>query len=220
MKRIVFLKLFIMVLAAFCFINFTEVAEAKTRDKITFHRYVQSGKSYNLTKFLNDTERDSLEMKSIPKGSKVKWKTEDIGLKIKQGKLTAKKNGTYKLYAVTKNKKYVIQITAVSGKIGKIKPDEVQYVEVKETLAESKRIEDIMTIQQVCSKINEVQWKFSDTHSNTPKYGATYSISFHMESGEVRSFVVGIDTLKNQVYYVSSPRINIFEYVDALYKSL
>lgn len=47
-----------------------------------------------------------------------------------------------------------------------------------------------------------------------------YSVSLHMKSGKVYSFAIGVNTLKNQAYYVSSPRINMFEYVDALYKSL
>lgn len=199
---------------------FCQEIEAKAAENIKFTQYIQSEKTYNLTKFLKNTEENSLTLKSIPKSSKIRWKTNNSCLRIKNGKLSVKKNGTYKMYAVKGDEKYVIQITAVSSELEKIRINEVKSIEIKETLVGKKIITDRAVIKDICSRINSVKWKFSYSNSNKQKFGSTYSITFYLKSGKDRSYTVRKTMFQSQGYYSSVPKLNIFDYIDGLYKNL
>lgn len=218
MKKIVLVLIWVLMIG--CWNCSVEKIDAKTRDTIKYSRYIQCGKSYNLAKFLKETEEDSFKLQSIPKSDTTRWKTKNSNLLIKKGKIKAKKNGTYKMYAVTKNEKYVIEIVAVSSQIGKINANKVKYIEITETHVGKKRVKDIEMIRKICSKINSVKWKFNYSNSNRQKFGSAYSISFYMKSGSVKRYTIRDNMLQNRVYYKSTPTIKILDYVDGLYKEL
>ncbi len=199
---------------------FYRVAEAKTVEEVKFSQYIQSGRTYNLTKFLKNAEKNSLSLNAIPKKNKVKWKTSSSRIKVKNGTLRARSNGTYKIYTVKGDKKYTIQITAVSSELSKIPQKEVERIEIKETNVGKKTITEKKMIHDICSQFNNVKWKFSDTHSNRQKFGSTYSVIFYLESGSKRSYIVRKTMLQSKGYYKSVPELNIFDYVDGLYKNM
>ena len=124
------------------------------------------------------------------------------------------------MYAVKGDEKYVIQITAVSSELEKIRINEVKSIEIKETLVGKKIITDRAVIKDICSRINSVKWKFSYSNSNKQKFGSTYSITFYLKSGKDRSYTVRKTMLQSQGYYSSVPKLNIFDYIDGLYKNL
>lgn len=141
--------------------------------------FVQKDENYSLKKLAAQAVTSSENLGDI---KKIKWKSGNKNIKIRNGKVKGSKVGAYfTIKGTVKKKTYILPLYVCPAAWEKV-PDDIVRIDISSQTV-TKSITDRTQIQELCNRLNQSKYSFNYKRSNNPLTGCDMSVQLFQADG-------------------------------------
>lgn len=168
-----------MLVSLACISSVLTTKQAKAATTTLKSVFVQKGKAYDLKKLVAQVVTSSEKLDDI---KKIKWKSGNKNIAIRNGKVKGDKVGTYYTIKGKINKEtYILPVHVAAATWEKV-PDDIVRIDIS-LQTTTKSITDVTQIQELCKRLNQSKYSFNYKRSNNPLTGCNMSVQLFRADG-------------------------------------